>query len=163
MSNQTVDLDQGIRDHLQSALRGGNAFESFDEIVRQIPEPQRFIAAGTDGRSAWQIVEHMRRTLTDLAEYIGNEHGSYVELNWPEDYWPTTANPSGDEGWDKSVRECKKATDRIEALLMDRSKDLLSPFPWGDGQTLMREVLLAVEHTAYHLGELIELTVCLKA
>jgi hypothetical protein len=32
---------------------------------------------------------------------------------------------------------------------------LVTPFPWGDGQTLLREALLIADHAAYHTGELI--------
>ena len=31
----------------------------------------------------------------------------------------------------------------------------MTPFPWGDGQNLLREALLVADHTAYHLGELV--------
>jgi hypothetical protein len=33
--------------------------------------------------------------------------------------------------------------------------DLLAPIAHGDGQTVLREALLAADHTAYHLGQLI--------
>ena len=163
MTLQTSEFDAGIRKHLADALRGGHAFESFDEIIKQVPADKRFVAAGPEGRSAWQIVEHMRRTLNDLADYSQNEDGTYKDLNWPEDYWPAAPAPGAGEDWTTSVAECRKATDRVEKLLLDPERDLLTPFPWGEGQTLMREVLLAIEHTAYHLGELVELTVCLQA
>jgi len=29
------------------------------------------------------------------------------------------------------------------------------PFPWGDGQTLLREALLIADHNAYHIGQLV--------
>ncbi len=33
--------------------------------------------------------------------------------------------------------------------------DLTAPLPHGNGQTLLRELLLVLDHTAYHLGELV--------
>jgi hypothetical protein len=35
--------------------------------------------------------------------------------------------------------------------------DLLASIPHGDGQTVLREALLAADHNAYHLGELVAL------
>ena len=43
----------------------------------------------------------------------------------------------------------------MESLVLDESKDLHAPFPWGDGQTLLREALLVADHTSYHLGQLL--------
>jgi hypothetical protein len=37
----------------------------------------------------------------------------------------------------------------------DPRSNLFSKIPWGEGQTLLREVLLACTHTSYHLGELV--------
>jgi hypothetical protein len=46
---------------------------------------------------------------------------------------------------------------------MDRSLSLLAPLPRGQGQTLLREALLVADHTAYHLGQLVQLRKALKA
>jgi hypothetical protein len=50
------------------------------------------------------------------------------------------------------------ALNQVEGLILDPTRDLLAPLPWSDGHTLLRESLLAIEHTAYHWGELVELT-----
>ena len=43
----------------------------------------------------------------------------------------------------------------FEALVKDPAHDLYRPFPWGDGQTLLREALLIADHNSYHLGQLV--------
>jgi hypothetical protein len=45
----------------------------------------------------------------------------------------------------------------MQKLVEDPQADLFKPFPWGDGQTLLRESLLLADHNAYHLGELLML------
>ena len=40
-------------------------------------------------------------------------------------------------------------------LIADPKSDLFTPFPLGDGQTLLREALLIADHNAYHLGQLV--------
>lgn len=40
-------------------------------------------------------------------------------------------------------------------LVDDEAPDLLTPIPWGDGQTILREALLVTNHNAHHLGQLI--------
>jgi len=153
--NKTAD--QAIRAQLVKSLRGGNAFETFDEIIRQVPEGKRFEAVG-EGRSAWQIVDHMRFTLEDLNEFIDNADGSYEEKEWPADYWRESTEP---EDWERSIRGFHAALRKMEELVLDPERDLTATFPWGTGQTLLHEAILAIEHTAYHLGELVELTVVL--
>jgi uncharacterized damage-inducible protein DinB len=36
-------------------------------------------------------------------------------------------------------------------------EELVKPFSWGDGQSLLHEALLIADHAAYHVGELIML------
>ena len=38
---------------------------------------------------------------------------------------------------------------------LDPSIDLAARIPHGTGQTYLREILLVLDHTAYHMGELI--------
>ncbi len=33
--------------------------------------------------------------------------------------------------------------------------DLTEEIPWGDGQTYLRTVLVAVDHAAYHVGQIV--------
>ena len=40
-------------------------------------------------------------------------------------------------------------------MALDTRLDLSAKVPAGDGQTYMRELLLAADHTSYHLGELV--------
>jgi hypothetical protein len=37
----------------------------------------------------------------------------------------------------------------------DPMTDLLAPIAHGQGQTILREALLIVDHNAYHLGQLV--------
>ena len=38
---------------------------------------------------------------------------------------------------------------------LDPATDLFAPLPHGQGQTVLREVLLVADHNAYHLGQLV--------
>ena len=51
----------------------------------------------------------------------------------------------------------------MRKLVSDSSHDLFQPLPHGTGQTLLREVLLAADHNAYHLGQLVLVRKALKA
>jgi hypothetical protein len=38
-------------------------------------------------------------------------------------------------------------------MVADPMVDLYAPIPHGSGQTILREILLAADHNAYHIGE----------
>ena len=40
-------------------------------------------------------------------------------------------------------------------LVNDQSTDLFAKIPHGEGQTILREALLAADHNAYHLGQVV--------
>jgi hypothetical protein len=105
--------------------------------------------------SAWQLVEHMRLTQEDILLFSKNRDGSYQSPEWPDGYWPSGEAPLDDEDWEKSIAGFRADRVAFEALVADPAQDLFAPFPWGEGQTLLREGLLIADHTSYHLGQLI--------
>jgi hypothetical protein len=89
----------------------------------------------------------------DILEF--SQSADYVPRNWPDDYWPKSPAPATAAEWTQSVRRVLKDRDAFIALLEDPKRDLYEPFPWGDGQTLLREALLIADHNAYHVGEIV--------
>jgi hypothetical protein len=79
----------------------------------------------------------------------------HVSPSWPEGYWPSHPAPEHDGDWNKSIRAFRKDLAEFIALVRDPAQDLYKKFPWGDGQTLMREALLIADHNSYHLGQLV--------
>ena len=151
-----------VRTELVNLLNGGQAFEPFATVVNSFKTSERGVVPKGAERSPWQIVEHMQLSLRDLLDFSKNEKGGYKEKKWPEDYWPKHSEPKPGE-WDHSVQAFQAGIDEFKKLLAESARDLTEPFPWGSGQTLMHEVLLAAEHSAYHIGELIELQRWIRA
>jgi hypothetical protein len=143
-----------IRKELIASLRGGQAYDPVRQILAEVPAERRYDRSEGMERSAWQILEHMRLTLEDLIAYSTNFDGGYRELDWPDDYWPKS--PGAGNDWDASLAGLAQAQARMEALAA--TGDLTRPFPWEPSHCLLRQILLAVEHTAYHAGELVEIT-----
>ena len=145
-----------LRSLLIKLLEGGQACDTFDSVVAEFDIANAFaIPAGAE-HSAWQIVEHMRIALKDILQFSSNEDGHYKAMKWPDDYWPT--NPEASEAlWRDSLSAYRKVRAEFERLLQDANNDLFASFAWGEGQTLCREALVAAQHEAYHLGELVML------
>ena len=148
-----MDDNANLRQHLLALVRGGQAYESFSDALKEFSPKDRGVIPKGAEHSAWQILDHMVRTLEDIVEFSDNEGGKYKAKNWPNDYW--SKNAVGD--WSGSIRAYRAALKKLEGLVKDKKRNLFEEFPWGDGQTLLREVLLAADHQAYHVGELVML------
>lgn len=103
--------------------------------------------------SPWQLVEHLRMTQHDILDFCQNPQ--YRQPTWPDDYWPSAVGPPSSAVWDDSIRGFQRDRARLERLARDPAVDLSASIPHGQGQTYLRELLLAADHAAYHVGELI--------
>ena len=145
-----------LRTELSNLLRGGQAYDPFESVVAAFKPNERCeIPAGAE-HSPWQILEHMRFSQRDILDFSQNKPGAYPEKVWPDDYWPKDAAPKPGE-WDSAIKEFQAGIEEFERLMNDPTRDLNAKFPWGSGQTLLREILVAADHAAYHLGQLVEL------
>jgi hypothetical protein len=142
-------------EQLLALLRGGQAHATFEEAVKDFPTEYRGIAPQGLPYSAWQLLEHMRMTQRDILDFSAPPTGGYQPIEWPAGYWPKSAEPPSAHAWDVSVAEVRKDRETFEKLVSRPDADLYKPFRWGEGQNLLREVLLIADHTAYHVGELV--------
>jgi uncharacterized damage-inducible protein DinB len=145
--------DRVLREQLVELLRGGQAHADLKSVVDNFPAKQRGVTPKGAEHSAWQLLEHIRIALHDLLDFSTNPN--YVQPEWPDDYWPKEAAPADSDAWDASVRALKKDLADFEKLVGNPESNLYATIPWGQGQTLLREVLLAGQHTSYHLGQIV--------
>jgi hypothetical protein len=142
-----------LREHLAKLLSWEDAHVTFDAAVADLPAALRGVPPAGLPYSAWQLLEHLRITQGDILDFCRNP--AYAELSWPDDYWPTSIAPSSSAAWDDSVRQFQDDRAALQHLARDPAIDLEARIPHGTGQTYLRELLLAADHAAYHLGELI--------
>ncbi len=159
--------DKAIRKQLAEFLRGGQAHARFEEVVKNFPPKLRGVVPSGLPYSAWQVLEHIRIAQDDIVRFSMNRAASaadakarrraapYRPLKWPQDYWPESPQPPSPKSWQESVRAIGRGRDEMIRLVSDPDNDLFEPFPWGEGQNLLREALLVVNHGSHHLGELI--------
>jgi len=152
--------DKSLRDHLLSLLSEGNAHISFDDFIKDFPAG--FCGKKIEGLpyTAWQVLEHMRIAQGDILEFCRN--AKHVSPKWPKGYWPGPEDLGDEKLWRKSVKTFRDDLTQMEALITDPSTDLFAKIPHGDGQTILREALLAADHNAYHLGVLLAMSRMLK-
>jgi hypothetical protein len=142
-----------LRVQLSKILDWSDAHVSFDAAVRDLPETLRGARPSGLPYSPWQLVEHLRITQHDILEFCVNP--GYTELTWPDDYWPDGPEPTSRVAWNTSIEQFIHDRSALQRLSRNRRIDLESAIPQGQGQTYLRELLLAADHAAYHVGELV--------
>jgi DinB family protein len=145
--------DATLREHLIQLLEGGNAHAKFDDAVKGFPLEKTGVRPKGAPHSAWELLEHMRIAQSDILRF--SVSADYVSPKWPEGYWPAKPAPESQSEWNKSVKAFRKDLAEFGALVRDPMQDLYRKFPWGQGQTLLREALLIADHNSYHLGQLV--------
>ncbi|MGE5245181.1 MAG: DinB family protein [Betaproteobacteria bacterium] len=152
MEGRLVSEDT-LREHLVRLLEWHDAHADFDGAVADLPSEARGRTPKGAPYSPWQLLEHLRIAQHDILDFCRNPQ--YREMDWPDDYWPSSAAPASDADWDGSVAAFRRDRAALQALARDPKIDLSAKIPHGSGQTYLREILLAADHAAYHVGELV--------
>ena len=146
--------DKALREHLVFLLKGGGAHAKFEGVIKRFPPKLRGQKPSGLPHSPWMLLEHMRIAQWDILEFSRN--AKHKSPDWPKGYWPETETPSNDKAWGASVKNFRADLKAMQDLVADPKTDLFAKIPWGDGQTILREILLIADHNAYHLGQLVD-------
>ena len=145
--------DAALREHLVNLLTMAQAHVTVERAVKGFPVELRGKTPKGAEHSAWQLLEHLRIAQWDILEFSRNPR--HESPKWPEGYWPKDKTPPDDKAWDRSVRAVKRDLKAMCELVRDAKTDLFAKIPHGDGQTILREAMLAADHNAYHVGQLV--------
>ena len=144
-----------LRAQLRRILSWQDAHVGFEKSVEGLSPKLRGARVVGFPHSAWELLEHMRITQHDILDFSRNPN--YAEITWPDDYWPPMPAPPTAAAWDESVAAFRRDRDALKQLTTDSTIGLTDRIPHGSGQTYLREVLLVLDHNAYHVAELVVL------
>ena len=144
--------DATLRAHLARLQDWPDAHATFDAAVDGVPAELRGVQPPGLPYSLWQLVEHLRITQRDILDFCRDP--AYAEPQWPDDYWPGTAEPPSPDAWDETLARFRADRDALKQLAAD-APDLFAQIPHGTGQTYLRELLLVAGHGAYHVGQIV--------
>ena len=148
------DPHASLRQHLIEVLTGGHAHATFEDAVKGLPSKLHGSKPAHFPHSPWMILEHLRIAQWDILEFSRNK--KHESPKWPEGYWPKTETPPNEQAWNKSVEQFESDLKAIKDLVKNPKTDLFAKIPWGDGQPILREALLAADHNAYHVAQLVD-------
>ncbi len=146
--------DDAVRDHLMRVLDWEDSHVGFDKAVAAVPPEARGARPPGFEHSLWQLLEHIRIAQDDILDFCLNtayEHN----LSWPDDYWPASAAPPDDAAWHAGIAACTQSRERLQQVAREVD-DLTVAVPTGKAnQTYLRAILLAADHVAYHVGQIV--------
>jgi DinB superfamily len=149
-----VDQDKALRKHLLELLEGGHAHTTLDAAIAGFPPELRGQKAANLPHSAWMLLEHIRIAQWDILGFSRDR--KHKSPDWPKGYWPANDDPPSEAQWKASVNQIHADLNAMEDLVNDPKTDLFGKIPWGDGQTILREVLLVADHNAYHIAQIVD-------
>jgi hypothetical protein len=144
---------RALRQQLAKVLGWGDAHVDWPQALAGLPPGLRGVRPDGAPHSPWQLLEHVRIAQWDILEFSRNP--KHVSPEFPEGYWPNSAAPPSAAAWTKSVKAFFRDRKAFQKLVMNPKTDLLVRIPHGSGQTILREILLAADHNAHHLGQFI--------
>ena len=143
--------DARLRAEIVALLRGGNAHANARAILDGIPFDR--VNERVDGLpyTLWELVYHLWFAQHDVLVFSINP--DYEERAWPVAYWPDAE--ATETSWADTTQAFFDDLEKLVRLVESTETDLLAEFDHAPGYTLLREALLAADHNAHHLGEVI--------
>ena len=150
-----MDAAIGLKEQLVRHLKGGEAFMPIEEMLKKIPFPELGKRPAGLPYSFYELFSHIRITQKDILDYCTKS--DYPSHDWPDDYWPKEKAPENEAAWESLKKAYFLEREGLSKLILSPENDLSDPVPSTEKHSLLREVLLVIEHTSYHSGQLLVL------
>ena len=143
--------DTVLRRELVRLLETRDAHMTFEEAVADFPEDGLNRRPPNVDYTPYHLVEHLRLVQRDLLEYLTD--ADYEEKPWPAGVWPPAEVTATRADFDRSVAAFLADREELRRLIEDGATDPFAEVPGSAGHTVLREIRLAGDHCAYHVGE----------
>ena len=142
----------GLRHQLARALGWGEARLTLEDAARRVPAAARGKRPKGLEHSPWELLEHIRLAQRDLLDFATRP--DYAEREWPKDYWPPSPKPPRPGSWAASLKAIAEDRAALKSLV-ETAPSLLADVPSAPGKSVLRAVLLVLDHTSYHVGQIV--------
>lgn len=147
-----MNQEVGIKNQLTKHLQGGEAFASLDNLLNGIPYNTLGKRPYDLPYSIYELFYHMYSAQKDILDFCLGEH--YESKNWPDTYWPSEIAPKNEEEWKGLKTHFFEDRNTLTSRMENEDNGIMDVVKNGKDQTFLREILLVIEHNAYHTGQL---------
>ena len=154
MSKENLKSD--LLEFLGSHPAHADAKKSLQDII---PE-NRHKKVENFSHTIWEELEHLRLAQEDILRYMLEP--DWNSPQWPEGYWPDEKDNIKNEEWEKSLNGFFNDLREVQEFIKSTKIDLTDKIPHTKNHTYFREILLIIDHNAYHLGKIVEMRKALK-
>ena len=142
-----------FREAIVKSLKGEGAHISTLKVLKTIDPGIVSSRPKSEIHSPWENMEHMRIAQNDILQYTIDPE--WVSPQWPDEYWPSLKTKVDKQRWEDSLTKFEHDLNRLIELVRNPEIDLTAPLPHAPHHTYLREVLLVVDHNAYHLAQIV--------
>ena len=143
--------DAILRGELVRLLEGRDAHMTYEEAVADYPDDAINRRPPHVAYTPYHLLEHLRLVQRDLLEYLTDP--DYEAKPWPEGVWPTADVTATRADLDRSIDGFLADRRTLRRWIEDPASDPFAVIPGSPGHTAVREIRLAGDHCAYHVGE----------
>ena len=154
MPNPMNVTQDGLRQAVAGLLEGGGAHVTLEDALSGI-EPEWRTHCPPGLHSVWQILAHLRIVQEDVMRYTLDP--SWTSPDWPDETWPENPSDLPEALWQETLAAYRRDLAELVALAQNPAYTLTDRLPHGEGQTYLRQLLLAADHAAYHVGQMVSL------
>jgi len=147
-----MNQERRLKDRLKKHLQGGEAFTSLGHFLNDIPYDTVGKRPYDLPYSIYELFYHMYFAQQDIMNFCMGKH--YENKNWPDDYWPTETAPKNEAEWKGLKSQFFEDRNTLASWLENEDNGIMDVVQNGEDQTILREILLVMEHNAYHTGQL---------
>jgi len=140
-----------LSDILLDFLNGGPGHLSYKQILDQI-DPETCTKSIPGSHTIWEELVHMTIAQEDIIRFTLEP--DWQSPPWPEGYWPEPGKAVTLIEWKSMVERFFSDLSRISASIRNGDIDLHEEIPHASGYTYIREILLIIDHNAYHIGKI---------
>lgn len=141
------------KDRLVDGLRGHGAHLSLEAAIANFPASLMNERPPNVPYTFWDTLEHIRIAQHDLHMYAASP--GHESPEWPSEYWPAPGERADGNRWNATISAIQDERERFIDFVKDPKCDVFAPAEHMDGGSVFRAALLAIDHTAYHLGEFV--------
>ena len=134
-------------------LLKGPAHAPIRDILKDLDPKIRHEHIDERIKTIWEELEHMRLAQKDILNYMTDP--DWVSPDWPAGYWPESKENRSENEWQVTVSGFRKDLEYIGNFISTNNIDLNKPIPHVKQHTYLREILLIIDHNAYHSGKIV--------